>query len=112
VIVAKFDGDGLADPSPDDEPLRYQKYTLPEEPLETTEVARRNVPAPTAAEGPQDGASETAAAASSDVPAPLPIYEEEERIEIPGTHVPGWVVGLLIVGVVALLGATAILLLR
>jgi protein phosphatase len=112
VIVAKFDGDGLADPSPDDEPLRYQKYTLPEEPPETTEVARRNVPAPTAAERPQDGASETAAAASSDVPAPLPVYEEEERIEIPGTHVPGWVVGLLIVGVVALLGATAILLLR
>jgi protein phosphatase len=114
VVVAKFDGDGLADPSPDDEPLRYQKYTLPEEPLETTEVARRNVPAPaSAAEGPQDGAAGPATAAGGDTPPPsLPVYDEEERIDIPGTHVPGWVVGLLIVGVVALLGATAILLLR
>jgi protein phosphatase len=37
---------------------------------------------------------------------------EEERIEIPGTHVPTWVVAALVVGVVAILLGTAILLLR
>jgi hypothetical protein len=37
---------------------------------------------------------------------------DEERISIPGTHVPAWVVVALVIGVVALLGATAFLLLR
>jgi hypothetical protein len=37
---------------------------------------------------------------------------EEERIDIPGTHVPAGVVVALILGVIALLGATAFLLLR
>jgi serine/threonine protein phosphatase PrpC len=36
----------------------------------------------------------------------------EDRISIPGTHVPAWVVVALVIGVVALLGATAFLLLR
>jgi hypothetical protein len=36
----------------------------------------------------------------------------EERIEIPGTHVPAWVVVAIIVGVIALLAATAFFLLR
>jgi protein phosphatase len=45
--------------------------------------------------------------------APQPAHAEgEERIDIPGTHVPAWVVVLLVVGVVALLGATAFVLLR
>lgn len=30
VIVAHFEGDGLAPPMPDDEPLKYRKYALPE----------------------------------------------------------------------------------
>ena len=38
--------------------------------------------------------------------------EGEERIEIPGTHVPAWVVVALVVGVMALLGLMAFLLLR
>jgi len=37
---------------------------------------------------------------------------EEERIEIPGTHVPAWVVVALVVGVVVVLAGTAFLLLR
>jgi hypothetical protein len=40
-----------------------------------------------------------------------PLYPEE-RIDIPGTHVPAWVVVVLVVGVVALLSGTAFLLLR
>jgi protein phosphatase len=30
VIVAHFEGDGLPPPMPDDEPLKYRKYALPE----------------------------------------------------------------------------------
>ena len=48
------------------------------------------------------------------VEASLPLQNgaEEERIDIPGTHVPAGVVVALILGVIALLGATAFLLLR
>ncbi len=38
--------------------------------------------------------------------------EAEERIEIPGTHVPAWVVVMLVTGVVGLLAAMAFWLLR
>ena len=51
VIVVKFDGKSLRDPS-DAEPLKYRKYSLPEEPAELTSPARRlpsltPAPAPT-----------------------------------------------------------------
>ena len=42
VIVAKFEGEGLEDPSDDDPPLRYTKYILPEDAgAETTIPGRR-----------------------------------------------------------------------
>ena len=41
-----------------------------------------------------------------------PHAEDEERISIPGTHVPAWVVVALVLCVVAMLCATAFLLLR
>jgi hypothetical protein len=37
---------------------------------------------------------------------------EEERIDIPGTHVPPWVVVVIVVGVILVLAATAFLFLR
>jgi hypothetical protein len=37
---------------------------------------------------------------------------DEERIDIPGTHVPAWIVVVLVVAVIAVLAATAFLLLR
>jgi hypothetical protein len=39
-------------------------------------------------------------------------FYEEERIEIPGTHVPAWVVVVLVVGVILVLAGTAFLFLR
>jgi protein phosphatase len=36
----------------------------------------------------------------------------DERIDIPGTHIPGWVVIALVVGVILLIGGSAFLLLR
>ena len=43
---------------------------------------------------------------------PPAAYYEEERIEIPGTHVPAWVVVVLVVGVILVLAGTAFLFLR
>ena len=44
--------------------------------------------------------------------APPPQIYEEERIDIPGTHVPAWVVVGIVIAVVAALAATAFILLR
>ncbi len=41
-----------------------------------------------------------------------PSAYEEERIDIPGTHVPPWVVVVIVVGVILVLAATAFLFLR
>jgi protein phosphatase len=107
VIVAQFDGEGLQALAAGAEALKYRKYSLPEEP---TDPARKAVPTPV--HPPADG--QTAAASATPAPAanaPWPA-SEEERIEIPGTHVPASVVVALILGVIALLAGTAFLLLR
>ena len=119
VVVAHFDGPSLADANPEAEPLKYRKYTLPEE---TTEPSRRSVNTPTSgahvveeesiANAPaaaSDGASSGPSLPSS---GPASTRGEEERIDIPGTHVPAWVVVALILGVIALLGGAAVLLLH
>lgn len=116
VIVARFDGEALR--ASDDDPLKYKKYSLPQE--EETEPGRRSVgapPTPAMSPGAQTrNVSEAPKKAGSSSPAaPLAAasYEmEDERVDIPGTHVPAGVVVALIVGVIALLGATAFLLLR
>jgi hypothetical protein len=36
----------------------------------------------------------------------------DDRISIPGTHVPAWIVVMIVLGVVALLASTAFFLLR
>jgi hypothetical protein len=72
---------------------------------------------------PQGLASTIVFAGDANAPAPVlldaprvsnrpPLSYEEEGIEIPGTHVPGWVVVALVVGVIVVLAATAFVLLR
>ncbi|NVL67796.1 hypothetical protein, partial [Escherichia coli] len=39
-------------------------------------------------------------------------HEHDDRIDIPGTHVPVWMVAGIVVGVIVLLAGTAFLLLR
>jgi len=142
VIVVQFDGEGLKAVTPDTEPLKYRKYILPEEQLETTESHRRQSMRDVAAVGPTgtpvpgppgnlyaapltDGASEPrlpSVPPPGSAPGSLPhgtwhergphAVEGEDRISIPGTHVPARVVVALVIGGVALLGATAFLLLR
>jgi PPM family protein phosphatase len=107
VIVAQFDGDGVPPLVDGAEPLKYRKYSLPEEP---TDPARKAVPSPMPS-SPSDGVA-AAHAAPAGPPNAVAWSMEEERIEIPGTHVPTSVVVALIVGVIALLAGTAFLLLR
>jgi hypothetical protein len=103
----------------DAEPLKYKKYNLPEE---TTEPTRRPVSTPSPGvralsedeDSPTNSGTGTPSNPAPAVPAAVPSQNgtEEERIDIPGTHVPAGVVVALILAVIALLGATAFLLLR
>jgi protein phosphatase len=136
VVVAQFDGEGLKPLGSDVDPLKYRKYVLPEEPADNTEPHRRmlpdissNPPPLSLPHGPgssaPQGLSSTivfSGANTSPMPplppppgvhssAPPQAYEEE-RIEIPGTHVPAWVVVVLVVGVILVLAGTAFLFLR
>lgn len=120
VIVAQFDGAGLGASAEGDEPLKYKKYPLPQE--DETEPGRRalaqaittTAPGGKQQSDPPGGSAPPPTNHSSAAPAPAPsTYDmEDERVEIPGTHVPAGVVVALILGVIALLGATAFLLLR
>jgi serine/threonine protein phosphatase PrpC len=143
VIVAEFDGEGLRDPGSDGEPLKYRKYSLPEETPENTERNRRPsaeaLPAgPPSGYGPgssgPQGLTSTVVAGAAGMAgagghdhrgaelvmgaggyvgnSPPSGRPEEEQIEIPGTHVPPWVVVVLVVGVIGVLMGTAFLFLR
>ena len=121
VIVVKFDGKGLKDPTDDSDTLKYRKYSLPEEPAELTSPARRlpslsPAPVPTGP-SPLPASSDPSVAAGAgnaawQEPGGAHHYEVDEPIDIPGTHVPTWIVVALIVGVIGALGATAFLFLR
>ena len=134
VVVVQFEGERLKDAATDTEPLRYRKYALPEAGPDATEPHRRapvemrplqSQPSPpgSGSVAPQ-GLSSTFVfsappkiAASSVPPRASPPSSkldpyEEERIDIPGTHVPAWVVAALVVGVILVLFATAFLFLR
>jgi protein phosphatase len=137
VIVVQFDGEGLKPPSGEAEPLRYRKYVLPEEPADNTVPHLRMIPELTgtppiaAPHGPGSSAPQGLAStivftpgevapalppapppAAAGPSGPPPAFYEEERIDIPGTHVPAWVVVLLVVGVIVVLAVTAFLFLR
>jgi serine/threonine protein phosphatase PrpC len=128
VVVVRFDGEGLKPLAAQTEPLKYRKYSLPEEPVESTEPGRNlDLPPSVAARGgvgyagqgtsaPQGLSATTvggpgAAHYAGASPTPPPLYEEE-RVDIPGTHVPSWVVVVLVVGVILVLAGTAYLFLR
>jgi PPM family protein phosphatase len=132
VIVASFDGVGLAPASPTAEPLKYRKYALPEEPADTepnrrmlADVGARAASALGPGSGAPQGLGSTVLFSSQPPCAPAslapagarirsgrPGVYEEERIDIPGTHVPPWVVVVIVLGVIVVLGATAFLFLR
>jgi serine/threonine protein phosphatase PrpC len=142
VIVVIFDGEGLAPLAVDTPPLQYRKYSLPADASENTQSFRRptaeDQPAsehsnpsghePVAELAGSSNASRGVPGASAKLPSQRPpsgappgqTWHEhgphadptDDRIEIPGTHVPAWVVAAIVLGVVALLAATAFFLLR
>jgi serine/threonine protein phosphatase PrpC len=133
VIVVRFDGEGLKDPAADTEPHKYRKYALPEPPNETAERTRRTLPEMRPIQSRPPGADSDApqglgstfvysppaktsilpsATREGTAPSAGPPKFEDDRIDIPGTHVPAWVVAALVVGVMLVLAATAFLFLR
>ena len=119
VIVVQFDGNTLkpleATPT---EPLKYRKYTLSDESFTDT-VPLPGTPAQAAdTHAPAGSLRPPAAAAVAAAPGPWHEqgahrpHEHDDRIDIPGTHVPIWMVIGIVVGVIVLLAGTAFLLLR
>jgi serine/threonine protein phosphatase PrpC len=127
VIVAHFDGEGLKpaiSDGVDAEPLRYRKYPIPEEPSDATQPHRRPLDSSArdaAGTNPADGLLQSATPSQSPPlgtatwqehgPHGAPL-DDQDRIEIPGTHIPTWLVVTLVVGVIAMLAGAALLLLR
>lgn len=131
VIVVQFDGDGLKPLEPGGEPPKYCKYVLPEAPMGSNEPHRRTLPEVpsglprgSGSSAPQGLSStfvysdsvrappQASPALQSSSRRPPSPSDEEEHIDIPGTHVPAWVVVVLVASVIFILGGTAILLLR
>jgi protein phosphatase len=109
VVVVRFEGEGLKPGGVETEPLKYRKYSLPEEPMESTEPGRNlEVPPAIASGAPAGGQGPSVAQPSPMPPANIPHYEEEQ-VEIPGTHVPVWIVVVLVIGVILVLAGTVYL---
>ncbi len=123
VIVVQFDGNTLKGLDAETEPLKYRKYTLGDESFSDTVPLLPGQPGAAAS-----GADAHATAGSLRPPpavastsrAPGPWHEQgvhrphehDDRIDIPGTHVPVWMVIGIVFGVIVLLAGTAFLLLR
>jgi protein phosphatase len=111
VIVVHFEGDPLSEPATDNAPLKYRKYTLPET------FSDHTAPLIVPDRAPQANATDSSPAQHADAPGngSAPLYANapyEDQIEIPGTNVPGWLIALLVLGVVAVLLGAAFVLLR
>ena len=119
VIIVQFDGEGLKPADTEGEALRYRKYAIPEDPNDATAPARRSTdPGRDPSSPPPEGIASIPPTANDKLAGwheqgPHAQAENgEERIEIPGTHIPTWLVVTLIVGVIAMLAGAAVVLLR
>ncbi len=114
VIVVQFDGSGLKAIEAEEEPLKYRKYILGEEADSATVPNAGAVQGHGGIEASPDGAPRGPSVQS--VP-PAGMWHEHgggdhDRIDIPGTHVPLWMVAGIVVGVVVLLLGAAYLFLH
>jgi PPM family protein phosphatase len=110
VIIVQFDGEGLKPLEADPEPLKYKKYILAEEPID-------DKTAPMPAVHVTSGGTDMHVRDPRSPSQPAPGWHEQgihdyDRVDIPGTHVPIWMVIGIVAGVVVLLASTAFLLLR
>ena len=119
VIIVQFDGESLKPVEAGDEALKYRKYILADDALPPVKPAP--MPASRGAAGAlgaplatTDGQART----HSNPPAGWQEHgvhgdgQDYDRVDIPGTHVPIWMVIGIVAGVVVLLAGTAFLLLR
>ena len=113
VIIVQFDGPNLKERDADGEPLKYRKYVLADEQAEEKTATMQAVVHPG---GSPAAATEVAARMASNPPqqwAERPGGDHDyDRVDIPGTHVPIWMVIGIVAGVIVLLAGTAFLLLR
>ena len=133
VIIVVFDGEALAEGEPVPEPLKYRKYSLPEEEPDPSERIRRRASDPSAlgqgisstrppSEATPTGTDAEAATSSARAARKADGWHEkgphdvpavgDDAIDIPGTHVPAGIVVGIVIAVVAALAATAFVLLR
>jgi PPM family protein phosphatase len=142
VIVARFEGSALVDPSPEDPPLAYQKYALPDAPPEHDALMRiaTTHPGEAATLPPSDesrdprrlrvghtmvslasavspemlaGANEGSAALRAQSAPPLGSYGPgDEPVELPTTGFPPSLVGFMVLGAMVLAAVAGFLLLR
>ena len=120
VIIVQFDGPSLKPRETEGEPLKYRKYVLADESFEdkTAQMPTMSGGAsPSGDANAADGAmraapSPSAAAAGWHEHGPYGTDQDYDRVDIPGTHVPIWMVIGIVAGVVVLLAGTAFLLLR
>ncbi len=110
VIIVQFDGDNLKAPE-DGQELTYRKYALDNE---NQEPGRVDDAPPGNLFRPDDPSTASGGIQPMSIPPggwrerPL----EDDRIDIPGTHVPAWIVALIVLGVVGALFVAAALLLK
>ncbi len=114
VIIVQFDGEGLrALDDPQGLDLSYRKYTLENDGHDN--YTQRDDAPPGALFRPDDPSTATGGIQPMSMP-PGGWQErpqvEDDRIDIPGTHVPAWIVALIVLGVVGALFVSAVLLLK
>jgi protein phosphatase len=116
VIIVQFDGPSLKPREDEGEPLKYRKYVLADETPEekTAQMPAMNVGLPAGDGSTADGMMRAAPspAAGWHEHGPYGAEQDYDRVDIPGTHVPIWMVIGIVAGVVVLLAGTAFLLLR
>lgn len=116
VIIVQFDGDGLAD-GDDGRDLAYRKYPLDNDGHDPYGGGGQHADAPPGnLFRPDDPSSASGGIAPMSVPPggwqERPAHPDDDRIDIPGTHVPAWIVALIVLGVVGALFVSAVLLLK
>lgn len=117
VIIVQFDGDSLAD-GDDGHDLTYRKFPLDNDghdPYSGGGGQLADAP-PGNLFRPDDPTAGSGGIAPMSVPPggwqERPAHPDDDRIDIPGTHVPAWIVALIVLGVVGALFVSAVLLLK
>jgi PPM family protein phosphatase len=114
VIIVQFDGPTLKPVDAEGEALKYRKYVLADDSIDEKTAQMPAMSATTPADSASDGVVRTVPSTPAGGWHEHGAHGEHDydRVDIPGTHVPIWMVIGIVAGVVVLLAGTAFLLLR